>query len=347
MPCARELSTIEPNDSQNSLLIERVISKDQSERMPPEGEPLSRQQITLLRTWIDGGAIAPIDEQPEKDPQNHWAFQRPTRPVVPISVRAFDASQPGRTGRVRNEIDEFIRLQHAWQGLPPNEPASKLVLLRRVYLDLIGVPPTREELHAFRNDPSPLAYEIVVDRLLNDPRYGERWARHWMDVWRYSDWYGRRHVPDVWNSAPQIWRWRDWIVNSLNQDHGYDRMLREMLAADEITPEDDEAGYATGYLIRNWYALNPNDWMRSTVEHTGKAFLGLTFHWAHCHDHKYDPISQDDYFRLRAFFEPMYIRQVRVPGGADPGGFEDYQYGKLRTVQPTNLATTHWATATM
>jgi hypothetical protein len=117
-----------------------------------------------------------------------------------------------------------------------------------------------------------------------------------MDVWRYSDWYGRRTANDVWNSAPQIWRWRDWIVNSLNADKGYDRMLSEMLAADEIAPLDDEAAVATGFLIRNWYALNPNQWMRDTIEHTGKAFLGLTFNCAHCHDHKYDPISHEDYF---------------------------------------------------
>src|SRR5213082_3820226 len=102
--------------------------------------------------------------------------------------------------------------------------AAEGLLLRRVYLDLIGLPPTREELHAFLADTSPKAYEKVVDRLLANPHYGERWGRHWMDVWRYSDWYGRRHVPDVWNSAPQIWRWRDWIIKSLNTDKGYDRM---------------------------------------------------------------------------------------------------------------------------
>ena len=154
-----------------------------------------------------------------------------------------------------------------------------------------------------------------------------------MDVWRYSDWYGRRYVPDVWNSAPQVWRWRDWIVRSLNEDHGYDRMLQEMLAADEICPADYQADHATGYLIRNWYALNPNDWMRNIVEHTGKAFLGLTFNCAHCHDHKYDPIAQEDYFRFRAFFEPIGIRQDRVPGEADPGAFQEYDYGKLRKIQ--------------
>jgi hypothetical protein len=198
---------------------------------------------------------------------------------------------------------------------------------------LIGLPPTPEELDAFLRDESPDSWERVVDRLLNDPRYGERWARHWMDVWRYADWYGRRSVPDVWNSAPQIWRWRDWIVKSLNEDKGYDRMVQEMLAADEICPEDDDAAVATGYLIRNWYALNPNDWMRNTVEHTGKAFLGLTFNCAHCHDHKYDPITQDDYFRLRAFFEPMDVRQDQVPGEADPGPFQQYEYVVQRKVQ--------------
>src|SRR5262249_45483743 len=150
-----------------------------------------------------------------------------------------------------------------------------------------------------------------------------------MDVWRYSDWYGRRAVPDWWNSASQIWRWRDWIVRSLNQDKGYDRMVVEMLAADEVCPEEDNL-VATGYLARNWYALNPNQWMRDNVEHTGKAFLGLTFNAAHCHDHKYDPISQEEYFRSRAFFEPIDLRQDRVPGEPDPGPFQKYEYSVLR-----------------
>jgi Protein of unknown function (DUF1553)/Protein of unknown function (DUF1549)/Planctomycete cytochrome C len=317
-------SAIEPREAKNSLLIERVSAEDEAGRMPPEGEPITSDQITLLKMWIDQGSQAPKDEQPEEDPRDHWAFQRLLRPAVP-KVKHDDWG--------RNEIDAFVVAEHDRRGLSPLPLANKHVLLRRVYLDLIGLPPTRDELNAFLTDESANAYEKVVKRLLDRPQYGERWGRHWMDVWRYSDWYGRRHVPDVWNSAPQIWRWRDWIVRSLNEDHGYDRMLREMLAADEISPEDDESGYATGYLIRNWYALNPNDWMRSTVEHTGKAFLGLTFNCAHCHDHKYDPITQDDYFRLRAFFEPLYIRQDRVPGEADPGPFQDYNYSTLRKIQ--------------
>ncbi|MEK6263033.1 MAG: DUF1553 domain-containing protein [Planctomycetota bacterium] len=304
-------------------LVERISSPDKSVRMPPEGEPLSSVQIARIKAWIEQGANSPDDEQPELDPRRHWAFQTPVR---------IDAPQVVNGEWVRNPIDAFVAQEHARHKLAAQPPAPKQVLLRRVYLDLIGLPPTREELQAFLADESPEAYAKVVDRLLDSAQHGERWGRHWMDIWRYSDWFGRRYVPDVWNSAPQIWRWRDWIVKSLNDDKGYDQMVREMLAADEIAPEDDEAGHATGYLIRNWYALNPNDWMRSNVEHTGKAFLGLTFNCAHCHDHKYDPISQDDYFRLRAFFEPISIRQERVPGEADPGPFQEYNYSTLRKI---------------
>ena len=310
--------------AERSSLIARISSHDESERMPPEGEPLTEIQIETLRNWIAQGAISPENELPELDPDQHWAFQPPLRPDLPVI---------GDSESLRNPIDAFVEAKLHEHGLTAQSEAPKQVLLRRLYLDLIGLPPTRAELHSYLNDDSPAAYEAVVDRLLNDRRYGERWARHWMDIWRYSDWYGRRYVPDVWNSAPQVWRWRDWIVRSLNEDHGYDRMLREMLAADEICPADDSATVATGYLIRNWYALNPNDWMRSTVEHTGKAFLGLTFNCAHCHDHKYDPILQDDYFRLRAYFEPIDIQQDRVPGEADPGPFQEYNYSVLRKIQ--------------
>ena len=299
------------------LIIERVTAKDEHERMPQEAAALSAEQIALLQEWIEAGAPGIANEAPEADPKQHWAFQSVRRPALPKSGGG-------------NEIDAFVNEALAAKQLTPFPEAPRSTLLRRVYVDLIGMPPTRAELQAFLSDASPDAYERVVDRLLNDPRHGERWARHWMDVWRYSDWYGRRTANDVWNSAPQIWRWRDWIVNSLNADKGYDRMLAEMLAADEIAPLDDEAAVATGFLIRNWYALNPNQWMRDTIEHTGKAFLGLTFNCAHCHDHKYDPISHEDYFRFRAFFEPLGIRQDRWPGEADPGPFQEYEYVKLR-----------------
>lgn len=307
-----------------SLLLERVLADEADERMPPEGEPLSIAQVESLRAWILDGAKSPESEQAEADPGDHWAFQPPRRPAMPALEHRAGGTSP---------IDAFLDVELARLGLTPRPVAAKQVLLRRVYLDLIGLPPTPEDLQAFLSDDSPDAYHKIVDRLLSDERHGERWGRHWMDVWRYSDWYGRRDANDVRNSASQLFRWRDWIVRSLNEGQGYDRMLQAMLAADELFPDDYDAGVATGYLIRNYYSLNPNDWMRNAVEHTGKAFLGLTFNCAHCHDHKYDPIEQDDYFRLRAFFEPIFIRQDRVAGEPDPGEFEDYTYAGTRSVQ--------------
>jgi hypothetical protein len=329
---------------EQSRLLAKVSATDLAERMPPEGDALKPEQVELLRRWIAAGASGQKDEKPEPSPRDHWAFKPIVRPPVPVERRSIGvlelwsaasrrpSTPPLQHSTTPNPIDAFLNARLAAAKLTPLPPADKSTLLRRVYLDLIGLPPTREELHAFLADTLPDAYERVVDRLLNDPRHGERWARHWMDVWRYSDWFGRRQVPDVWNSAPQIWRWRDWIVKSLNSDHGYDHMVKAMLAADEIAPLDDEAAVATGYLVRNWYALNPNEWMRANVEHTGKAFLGLTFNCAHCHDHKYDPITQADYFSFRAFFEPLYVRQDRWPGEADPGPFQDYDYSKNRKV---------------
>ena len=327
-------AAVMPGDVAKSLLFARVTATNASERMPQEGDPLKPEQVELLRRWIAQGAVSPADEKGEPDPREHWAFKPPVRPAVPAgAARTGD----GTRDAIRNPIDAFIAAELRKHGLTALPEAGKGVVLRRVYLDLIGVPPTREELRAFLGDARTDAYERVVERLLDDPRHGERWARHWMDLWRYADWFGRRMVPDVWNSAPQIWRWRDWIVRSLNTDRGYDRMIREMLAADEVAPGDDDAVVATGYLVRNWYALNPNQWMRDNVEHTGKAFLGLTFNCAHCHDHKYDPITQRDYFGFRAFFEPIYPRQDRVPGEADPGKYQDYDYSSLRKIVRTGL----------
>lgn len=315
-----------PSHPDGSPLLARVTTADPDERMPPDGGPLSAEQVSALRQWIAEGMTGPSDEVAEADPREHWSFKKPVRPPLP-PIQAPDADA--------HPIDAFVAAEREARGLEPVGPATPEVLLRRVYIDLVGYPPTRDELHAFLVDPSDAAYARVVDRLLASPAHGERWARHWMDVWRYADWFGRRHVPDVWNSAPQVFRWRDWIVASLNADKGYDQMGREMLAADEVRPGDDEAGVATGYLVRNWYALNPNQWMRETVEHTAKAFLGLTFNCAHCHDHKYDPITQEDYFRFRAFFEPMGLRQDRWLGEPDPGPFQKYEYSALRRVVKT------------
>ena len=156
----------------------------------------------------------------------------------------------------------------------------------------------------------------MVDRLLASPRYGERWGRHWMDVWRYSDWWGLG--ADLRNSQKHIWHWRDWIIEALNADEGYDGMVRAMLAADELNPEDPGRLRATGFLARSYYKFNRNTWLEDVVEHTGKAFLGLTLNCARCHDHKYDPIGQADYYRFRAVFEPYQVRTDLVPGQPDP-----------------------------
>ncbi len=212
-------------------------------------------------------------------------------------------------------LDRFLAAEHEARGLAPTEPAEKSTLLRRVYLDLIGLPPTTEELRAFLADGSNDAYEKAVDRLLASPHHGERWGRHWMDVWRYSDWDG--YQAEVRESQPHIWRWRDWIIESLNADKPYERMIAEMLAADEISPEDEQSLRATGFLVRNWYKFNRNVWLDNTVEHTSKAFLGITLNCARCHDHMYDPIAQTEYYQFRAFFEPHEVRTDRLPGQSD------------------------------
>src|SRR5947207_12634338 len=310
-------AAIDPGDPKGSQLIERISDADDSFRMPPEGKPLTAAQIAILKRWIEEGAKGPADEKPETDPRDHWAFRAPKRGEIPKPKNQISS----------NPIDAFLAAEWEKRGLVPAPEADKVTLLRRVYLDLIGLPPTREELHAFLKDTSPDAYEKVVDRLLASPQYGERWARHWMDVWCYSDWYGRRSVPDVLNSYGQIWRWRDWIVKSVNDDRGYDDMVRMMLAADELAPSSEADAVATGFVVRNFYRWNYNNWMRDNVEHTAKAFLGLTLNCCHCHDHKYDPITQEEYFRFRAIFEPVEIRHDRWPGEADPGKYPKYSYG--------------------
>jgi hypothetical protein len=216
---------------------------------------------------------------------------------------------------VRNPIDAFIGAEHEERGLKPRPEASRAILLRRVYLDLIGLPPTPDELHAFLVDSSDDAYERVVDRLLSSPSYGERWGRHWMDVWRYSDWDGWGN--QVRDSQPHIWRWRDWIVQSLNQDKGYDRMILEMLASDELCPEDTDALRATGYLVRSYKLLSRERWLEETVDHTAQAFLGITLGCARCHDHMFDPLMQREYYQFRAIFEPHKVRIDRIPGQLD------------------------------
>jgi mono/diheme cytochrome c family protein len=299
-------AVIVPGDSANSLLIAVVTGAEDVARMPPRGEPLDARAIAVLRAWIDSGAAVPYDDElPESSGSEHWAFQPSARPAVPVS---HDPALPC------NPIDAFLAAEREKHGLSPSPPAARGLLLRRVSLDLVGLPPTLEELHAFASDASDDAYEKVVDRLLASPQYGERWGRHWMDVWRYSDADGRKAKKDIWWGSAHIWRWRDWIVKSLNADRGYDRMVIEMLAGDEATPGDPDALAATGFLVRNWFKLSRNIWLNNTVEHTGKAFLGITINCARCHDHKFDPITQKEYFQFRAFFQAHDIRTELPPG---------------------------------
>jgi len=285
-----------------SLLVRVVSGSGDIERMPLEAKPLSDEQIATLKTWIDEGAKAPDEKLPD-DPRKHWSFQKPTRAELPVVANQQFAKNP---------IDRFLAAEHERRALVPSPPAAKNVLLRRLYLDLIGLPPTPAELRAFVADPASDAYQRTVDRLLASPQYGERWGRHWMDVWRYSDWDG--YAAEVRESQPHIWRWRDWIIQALNADRPYDQMIMEMLAADEIAPGDPSALRASGFLVRNWYKFNRNVWMEGTVEHTSKAFLGITLNCARCHDHMYDPILQTDYYQFRAVFEPHNVRTDRIAG---------------------------------
>jgi hypothetical protein len=296
------------NKSGESLLLARVTDKDAATRMPPESEgtPLTAAEIAALRAWIDQGAVGPTDEKPEADPRDHWAFRAPVHPATP---------QVKNSAWVRNPIDAFIAAEQEKHGFAPQPTADKRLLLRRIYVDLTGLPPTYEELEKFSADNSPDAYEKVVDRLLASPQYGQRWGRHWMDIWRYSDWWGLG--AEVRNSQKHVWHWRDWIIDSLNADLGYDEMVRQMLAADELYPNDLDKLRGTGFLVRHYFKFNRNTWLEETIEHTSKAFLGLTFNCTKCHDHKYDPLSQKDYYRLRAFFEPYQVRTDQVAGESD------------------------------
>ncbi len=278
----------------HSLLIERVTTTDKHDRMPPEGEGsmLTTEQVAKLKAWINAGAPAPANEQPEADPRSHWAYQPP---------KSFGKS-----------MDALLAARLTSKKLKPQAESAPEVWLRRVYLDLTGLPPAPEELATFLQDTSVAGRGRVVDHLLSTPQYGERWARHFMDIWRYCDWYGLG--AQIRHSQKHIWHWRDWIVESLNTDKGYDRMIVEMLAADELAPEDREKLRATGFLARSYYLFNRTTWLDETIEHTCRAFLGLTMQCVKCHAHKYDPIEHADYYRMRAIFEPLHVRLDPWPG---------------------------------
>ncbi len=289
------------NDPGRSELVRRLRAGDPDDRMPPEGEPIGEETIRLIEKWIAAGSPGPVAEKPEADPAAHWAFQPPEAPALP----AVD-------GADGNPVDLFLARKYREAGIIPVERAPEETLVRRIYLDLLGLPPTREDFDAYFSMPEATRWDRLVDQLLLSPHYGERWGRHWMDVWRYSDWYGLGE--QLRYSQKHIWHWRDWIIESLNDDKGYDRMIVEMLAGDELAPGDPDTLRATGFLARNYYLFNRTTWLDMTIEHVGKGFLGLTLNCAKCHDHKYDPVSQKNYYQFRAIFEPHQIRLDPVPG---------------------------------
>jgi mono/diheme cytochrome c family protein len=289
-----------------SRIIERISSTDPATRMPPEheGELFKPEQIELLRRWISQGALGVSDEQPDPDPRMHWAFQ----PLVAPRV-------PRRPNGPAHPIDAFLHELHVKHRIEAQPQAPNDILLRRLYVDLIGLPPSAQDWKSMPTDWNMLWYQSTIDQLLEDPRHGERWARHWMDVWRFSDWWGLGD--QLRNSQLHMWHWRDWIIEALNADRPYDQMIRLMLAADEIDPENFKDLRATGFLARNYFLFNRNQWMDETIEHVSKGFLGLTMNCAKCHDHKYDPIRQVDYYRMRAIFEPYHVRLDAVPDETD------------------------------
>ena len=284
-----------PGKSAESLLIQALKgTHDDISQMPYRKPPLADAQIALIARWIDEGARAPADEAAQSD--QHWAFVAPVRPPLPDAQPA-DGS--------RNAIDRFIRARLEKESIQPSPEADRVTLIRRVSLDLTGLPPTPAEVDAFIHDRRPDAHERLVDRLLASPHYGERWGRLWLDVARYADSNGYSI------DAPRnIWKYRDWVIDALNRDLPYDQFVIEQLAGDLLPNATREQRIATGFhrntQINQEGGIDPEQFriesVLDRVNTTGTAFLGLTVACAQCHDHKFDPISQREYFELFAFF---------------------------------------------
>jgi mono/diheme cytochrome c family protein len=292
-------AVIVPGDSSKSPLIARVSSTDDDERMPPVGAPLSADQVQLLRTWIDRGAAFPADEVVAPKAAEHWAFQPIRRVAVP---EAKDDTWP------LNAIDHFVLAKLRQCGWRPNEPAKPHALLRRTYLDVIGLPPTIAEQDAFLASPTRAAYDRLVDELLQRKGYGERYARHWLDVVRYADSNG--YERDA--AKPEVWRYRDYVIRALNDDKPFDQFIIEQLAGDEVPNADADSVIATGFnRLGPWddepadFDVDRYDQLDDLVNTTSQAFLALTMGCARCHDHKFDPLSQRDYYSMVAVFNPL------------------------------------------
>ena len=303
-----------PGDIDESLLVEAVNYVGLE--MPPGGK-LGDTQRAVLTRWIAMGAPWPTADRgatassPSKSAQASkisdedrafWSFQPVRRPAVP------DVADGGWS---KGPIDRFLFARLAAETLTPAPEADRRTLIRRASFDLIGLPPTPAEVATFVADDSPLAYERLVDRLLADPRYGERWARHWLDLVRYAESDGYRQ--DAYR--PDAWRYRDYVIRAFNDDKPYNRFVAEQLAGDEMAPGDPEQRVATGFLRLGTYEYNQRDVpgqlstiLNDITDVTADVFLGLGIGCARCHDHKFDPILQVDYYRLQAFFTPMQPR---------------------------------------
>jgi len=289
---------IVPRKSGESALIARITSEDDAEVMPPEGERLSAREVDLLRNWIDQGAVWPDSAAGEAVKKtDHWAFQPVKRPQPP-TVR--NQTWP------RGDLDRFVMARLEREGLRPSPEADRRTSMRRVHLDLTGLLPTIEEMDEYLNDSATDAYEKLVDRLLASEHFGERWGRHWLDLARYADSNGYER-DDV---RPHAWRYRDWVVNAINADQPFDQFIIEQLAGDLLPDATLAQKAATGFhrmtLTNTESGINQEDYRnRNVVDRvntTGTALLGLSVGCAQCHSHKYDPISQKEYYQLYSFF---------------------------------------------
>lgn len=298
---------IAPGDAATSALILRLSAADLQTRMPLGGQPLPPEKIELIRLWIDSGAPWP-DTSPAKtaDPAKHWAFIPPLRPAVP---------RTSRPDWVRNPIDAFVLEQLDHANLQPSAEADRATLLRRLSLDLIGLPPTLAELDAFLADRSPDAYEKQVDRLLASPHYGERWSRLWLDAARYADSNGYE------KDAPRfVWFYRDWVINALNRNLPYNQFVIEQIAGDLLPNATQDQKVATGFLrnsmINEEGGVDPEQFrmeaMFDRMDAIGKGILGVTIQCAQCHNHKYDPLTQEEYYRIFAFLNNTHEANVAV-----------------------------------
>lgn len=288
-------SAFAPGKGAESLVVQALKgTHDSISQMPYKKSPLSDTQIALIQKWIDEGGKAPADEEPHS--AIHWSFIPPKR-VEPPKLK--DES------RARNAIDRFVQARLERENVLPSPEADRVTLLRRVTLDLIGLPPTPEEIETFVKDTRVDAYDRQVERLLNSPHYGERWGRWWLDAARYGDSNGYSI-----DSPRQIWKYRDWVVNAMNRDLPFDQFAIEQIAGDLLQEATIEQKIATGFnrntQINQEGGIDPEQFrvesVMDRVNTFGTAFLGLTVACAQCHDHKFDPISQKEYYQLYAFF---------------------------------------------